>query len=275
MNEHPPENVVEEEPEKDEAQGEEESAAPDFLNEELVELDEHDDDSSDTPPKEGGDENEAISEIDDALDEVKKEAEEEPKQEKKPQEASEAQEEPREQEVPLEATAEDKGESEDHASGEVKPKKGKAKRRLLYALGLVVMVVGSVAGFITFFQEEPGPRKERKVILKPIERRVVEEKLAPFFVPLPQREGKPKPKRVKVMAYVEVTARWEKVISVLFKENMTKVRADLYWVLVRLLERGKNPREMKRTMGEALTEAAKRALGVEDLIITVGNVKVI
>ncbi len=274
MNEHPPENVVEEEPEKDEAQGEEESAAPDFLNEELVELDDHEDDSSDTPPKEDA-ENEAISEIDDALDEVKKEAEEEPKQEKKPQEAPEAQEEPREQEVPPEATPEDKGESEDHASGEVKPKKGKAKRRLLYALGLVVMVVGSVVGFITFFQEEPGPRKERKVILKPIERRVVEEKLAPFFVPLPQREGKPKPKRVKVMAYVEVTARWEKVISVLFKENMTKVRADLYWVLVRLLEQGKNPREMKRTMGEALTEAAKRALGVEDLIITVGNVKVI
>ena len=259
-----------------------EEESPDFLKEELVELDEHEDEDHgpedkagiEQEPSEGKQQDAAeetdAREIDDALEEVKEEVHEREAEAPRKDEKVSPEEKP-EEPAEEEGTKIKKSSTE---SEEAKDKrKGKGKKFLIYGVGLLLL--GSVAVFAAkaFIPNEKDAPREKKIILKPVERLVIEEKLEPFFVPLPG--GQAKRKRPRVMAYVEVTAKWEKIVSAQFKENKPKVRADFYWVLVKFMKEGGNPRDMKGHMAKALTEAAKKTLGVSNVEMRVENVKII
>lgn len=259
-------------------EGEKDNAPRDFLKEEVIELDDQEEGSTgsetelteepepSSPGDEKSDKETDTKDIDDVLEEIKEEI----------QQRDDISEENITPGPSLAHLSREGGESEAKGITTEAKKKRKwkgIKKFLLYGVGIFILGIVSVLAAKAYIWKEVEVRSERKMVLKPIQRLVLEERLDPFFVPLPEKGAKDKAPRV--MAYIEIMARWEKIVSIQFKENRAKIRADLYWVLLKFMKEDNNPSAMKTNMEKALTAAAKKTLGVSDVEMRIERIKII
>lgn len=95
-----------------------------------------------------------------------------------------------------------------------------------------------------------------------------EEVLSPFFIP-------PSPDLSKGAVRIDLTAIWDGVTSVRYKNNEVKIRAEVYNYLIDFDRGVEDPGALKTVIEEGIGEIFRRSLGTNEMAIRIKELKFI
>lgn len=132
----------------------------------------------------------------------------------------------------------------------------------LVTVGICIGVVLVAGGFflksrLGKAKQSSGTEESSPVVSDPL----VEEKLKPFFVLVKIKTSD------AVMAKIDISVKWKRIVSIRYKESAHQVRAEIYGALERLLREGLSPNRDKGFIIERVRKALNNALGVNTVQI--------
>jgi len=133
------------------------------------------------------------------------------------------------------------------------------------AFGMIFVAAGFLLGSKLSNKEASRAEQEVTVVADP----VVEEKLAPFYVPLNGKQEE------ALMAKIDIVVSWARICGIRFKESRHQIRAEVYGFLRDLMAKGINPKKDKTLLEQGATRVLNNALGVTTVKISSMEVELI
>lgn len=143
-----------------------------------------------------------------------------------------------------------------------------AKRLLLIPAAFALVLLGA---FLKSEWLPPGGAAKKTDLLslpREINHPIIDEKLAPFFVPLPAGSS-------NVAVRLDVTVRWDRLTSARFKNEESKIRTKVYQKLLKFAGSGKNFEDKTAFLEQEISGTMKKSLGVKDFELVIDEVKLI